>query len=230
LAQEAPTLEDLNAAIAPAVRRLGFQHFAAFDVLGGAGERRIKILNGSAHPGWLQRYDACSFAGRDAAMAEIAVSTEPFWRSELASRRSDLAAVDHDILVQARACGVHDSLFFPQHRAGGALGAVVFTATAEVDHTTCRRAAPLVAQQYGLLTRRLLARRPASSCPVRLSRRQLECLTWVRNGKTSSEIGRILNLSGRTVDAYVAGACERFGVRTRVQAVARALLEGLLPG
>ena len=55
-----------------------------------------------------------------------------------------------------------------------------------------------------------------------------ECLSWVARGKSSVDIGRILELSPRTVDEHVRGACRRFGVRTRVQAVARALELGLL--
>ena len=52
-----------------------------------------------------------------------------------------------------------------------------------------------------------------------LSPRQLQCLTWVQAGKSSSDIGVILGLSPRTVDDHIAAACERMGVRTRLQAV-----------
>jgi DNA-binding CsgD family transcriptional regulator len=50
-----------------------------------------------------------------------------------------------------------------------------------------------------------------------------ECLYWASQGKSSVDIGRILKLSPRTVDEHIRGACRRFGVRTRVQAVARAV-------
>lgn len=52
-----------------------------------------------------------------------------------------------------------------------------------------------------------------------LSARQLQCLSWVQAGKSSSDIGTILGLSPRTVDDHIAAACERMGVRTRLQAV-----------
>jgi DNA-binding CsgD family transcriptional regulator len=61
-----------------------------------------------------------------------------------------------------------------------------------------------------------------------LTARQVECLAWVRAGKSSTDIGTILGLSPRTVDAYIADACARLGVRTRMQAVIVATDKGLL--
>jgi DNA-binding CsgD family transcriptional regulator len=63
---------------------------------------------------------------------------------------------------------------------------------------------------------------------VMLSRRQAECLYWVQEGKSAVDIGVILGLSARTVEEYIAKACEKLGVRTRVQAVVRARRLGLL--
>ncbi len=58
--------------------------------------------------------------------------------------------------------------------------------------------------------------------------RQRECLYWASQGKSSVDIGRMLSLSSRTVDEHIRGACRTLGVRTRVQAVARALTLGLI--
>jgi DNA-binding CsgD family transcriptional regulator len=72
---------------------------------------------------------------------------------------------------------------------------------------------------------RLLTR---GSKDLSLSRRQAECLAWVELGKSSPEIAIILGLSARTVEAYIERACEKLGVRTRIQAVVRARRDGLL--
>ena len=61
-----------------------------------------------------------------------------------------------------------------------------------------------------------------------LTERQLECLDWIRRGKSSTDVGTILKISGRTVDYHVAEICRRLQVRTRVQAVAEALQRGWL--
>lgn len=58
--------------------------------------------------------------------------------------------------------------------------------------------------------------------------RQLECLLWVQAGKSSSDIGMILGISSRTVDDHLAEVCARLGVRTRIQAISKAIAIGLL--
>ncbi len=55
-----------------------------------------------------------------------------------------------------------------------------------------------------------------------LSPREIECLRWSAAGKSSEEIGIILNLSSHTVTAYLKTAIKKLGVTTRIQAVAAA--------
>lgn len=61
-----------------------------------------------------------------------------------------------------------------------------------------------------------------------LAPRQVECLRWVQEGKSSFAIGAILGISQHTVDDYIREACARLGVSTRIQAVSRAIGLGLL--
>lgn len=62
----------------------------------------------------------------------------------------------------------------------------------------------------------------------RLSPRERECLAWVSRGKSSSDIGAILGLSPRTVDSYLEKACGKLRVRTRIEAVAVSVRQGLI--
>lgn len=57
---------------------------------------------------------------------------------------------------------------------------------------------------------------------VRLTPRQLECLKWAGEGKSSVDIASILSISPATVDGHIADACRRLGVRTRIQAIVEA--------
>jgi predicted transcriptional regulator len=43
-------------------------------------------------------------------------------------------------------------------------------------------------------------------------------MAWVLEGKSSSDIAMILQLSPHSVDEYIKEACRRFGVRSRIQA------------
>lgn len=58
--------------------------------------------------------------------------------------------------------------------------------------------------------------------------RQLQCLAWVQEGKSATDIGGILGLSGRTVEKHIIKVCGHLGVKTRIQAVVRARELGLL--
>jgi len=57
---------------------------------------------------------------------------------------------------------------------------------------------------------------------ITLTPRQIECLSWVQEGKSSRDIGVILGVSHRIVERHVFRACQRLGVKTRLQAVIRA--------
>jgi DNA-binding response OmpR family regulator len=57
---------------------------------------------------------------------------------------------------------------------------------------------------------------------VALNDREVETLTWVARGKTSSEIAQILGLTKRTVDFHVDNARAKLGAATRTEAVIKA--------
>ncbi|KXU33839.1 hypothetical protein A0J57_04155 [Sphingobium sp. 22B] len=54
-----------------------------------------------------------------------------------------------------------------------------------------------------------------------LSRREVECLMFVGEGKTSKDIADMLSISKRTVDFHIENAMNKMGVISRSQAVSR---------
>lgn len=61
-----------------------------------------------------------------------------------------------------------------------------------------------------------------------VTQREVEVLTWVRDGKTNDEIAVILGLSMLTVKNHLRNAMKKLAVRTRGQAVAKAIALGFL--
>ncbi|MBT4933018.1 MAG: helix-turn-helix transcriptional regulator [Rhodospirillaceae bacterium] len=61
-----------------------------------------------------------------------------------------------------------------------------------------------------------------------LTSRQLECLTWSAAGKSSFEIGQILEISERGVNWHINNAKKALSSVSRIQAVARAVHLGLI--
>lgn len=66
-----------------------------------------------------------------------------------------------------------------------------------------------------------------SSGVAGLTARELDCLRWTAEGKTSGEIAMIIKLSEHTVNHYLIAASRKLDCVNRVQAVAKALRLGL---
>ncbi|WP_081629177.1 helix-turn-helix transcriptional regulator [Methylopila sp. M107] len=63
---------------------------------------------------------------------------------------------------------------------------------------------------------------------VGLSRREIECLKWMRDGKTNWEIGHILGISENTVQFHTRNLMRKLGVNSRLAAVINALKLGAI--
>ena len=61
-----------------------------------------------------------------------------------------------------------------------------------------------------------------------LSKREIECLKWVSQGKTAYETAAILNLSTRTVRYYLENVRHKLNVTTVTHAVAKAITSNLI--
>jgi DNA-binding CsgD family transcriptional regulator len=64
---------------------------------------------------------------------------------------------------------------------------------------------------------------PAELRPLGLTPREAEVLAWVARGRSDGEIGALLAISPRTVDKHLENTFRKLGVRSRAEAVARAL-------
>ena len=61
-----------------------------------------------------------------------------------------------------------------------------------------------------------------------LSRREIEVLTWVAEGKSSTVIGTLLGISARTVNFHVENAVRKLGAANRSQAAVFAAQRGVI--
>ena len=70
--------------------------------------------------------------------------------------------------------------------------------------------------------------RSESEPPIKLTKREVEVLTLVIEGKSSKEVAELLYVSKRTVDFHLANIYEKLQVNNRVQAFRRAVALGLI--
>lgn len=61
-----------------------------------------------------------------------------------------------------------------------------------------------------------------------LTERELECLLWIAEGKTSEEIAVILGISRNTINNYITSVMRKTGTRTRSEAIAHAVRHNLV--
>ena len=69
--------------------------------------------------------------------------------------------------------------------------------------------------------------RPTIGPEVMPSEKEIECIFWTANGKTSFEIAQILMLSEHTVNHYIASTCKKLGATNRAHAIVKAMKLGL---
>jgi LuxR family quorum sensing-dependent transcriptional regulator len=62
----------------------------------------------------------------------------------------------------------------------------------------------------------------------KLSGREREVLTWATQGKSAREIGEILRITKRTVDAHTQNAIRKLGATNRTHAVVVALRDQMI--
>ncbi|TKC92736.1 LuxR family transcriptional regulator [Trinickia terrae] len=78
------------------------------------------------------------------------------------------------------------------------------------------------------LMSRFLVPKLAPEASVVLTPREREVLCWTGEGKTSCEIGQILNISERTVNFHVNNVLLKLSATNKVQAVVKAIAMGLV--
>lgn len=91
---------------------------------------------------------------------------------------------------------------------------------------------PIDFEMLAAIIRSRLSRTPAGRPvppKVSLTEREIEALTWSAQGKSSTDIAVLMNVSERTVNFHITNAMRKLGVATRIQAAVRASIAGLIP-
>lgn len=63
---------------------------------------------------------------------------------------------------------------------------------------------------------------------MELTEREIECLYWIAEGKTSGEIAVILGISRNTINNYITSVMRKTATKTRSEAIAWAVRHGLV--
>ncbi len=138
------------------------------------------------------------------------------------------------IYAAARDFGLSDGITFPIHGPGVevAMLTLIFPEREEMserDWANLLGKGQLFAAYLHEASQRLLNEQKKPFLENKpLTEREKQCLLWAAAGKTSWEISQILHITERTVVFHMANAAEKMGAVNRRQAVAKAIMLGLI--
>jgi DNA-binding CsgD family transcriptional regulator len=129
--------------------------------------------------------------------------------------------------------GLRDGAAVPIHGAGGKVSILSFAAsTPGTDASAKLRYLEVLASQFHIAFTNLSQDGARTDQLVMLSERERDCLGWISQGKSSWDIGTILNISENTVNFHVKNAMRKLDTSSRTVAVIKAIRHGIidLPG
>jgi DNA-binding CsgD family transcriptional regulator len=152
--------------------------------------------------------------------------------SHLAPPAATSGATAGPLLRLARQHGIACALHLPLQVCGHLAATLVLASPRLVSDEArlpmFQHGMQLLAELHALCSPQLAGlRRPRPARPA-LTLRERECLHWVSLGKTSWEIGRLLDISEHTARFHLRNARDKLSASNRQQAVSRAIQLGYL--
>ena len=180
------------------------------------------VLASRLPPEWLALYVDKQFVHYDPSIRHCKRTTVPFaWHD--APYDPEREPRSAEVVQRATDFGLSKGTLVPVPSSAGCIGDVW------LGGCLSRRVLPAVhlMSLYAFYHLQQIKARPPIKCHL-LTARKREILTWVAAGKSSWEIGEILNISQRTVEWHIQQIMLELDVSSRAQAVALALREGAI--
>jgi DNA-binding CsgD family transcriptional regulator len=224
---------ELSDAIDRLTRQLGVSHWLYAIDLPLESDRPDQFTLGGYPEAWVRRYLDKDYLRVDPIVAHCHDHSTPLqwvdaWRGGTAVVHPQLQVV-RQMFGEAGEFGLAAGVSIPLHGPGVTWGLMSFAGDARAGAELAQRLPQLhLLAHFVHEAGRRFARAGAPVKVPSLTRRERECLFWASAGKTSWEIGQLLNISERTVIFHLQNAAQKFGVSGRQAAVARAVSMGLI--
>ena len=180
---------------------------------------------------WIERYNDQNYFFVDPILKAAWRNYFPF-RWDRLDRSTDLSRQQTEMFRDAESIGMNSGMTIPLHGPADGLSALSLASDmpwAEFDARWDElRADFFTIAAYTHEAIVAAATRPRHQPEVHLSSRELECLKWTSEGKTTWEISQILSLSEDTTRFYLREAARKFGVHSKHHAVVKAIGVGLI--
>lgn len=204
----------------------GLEKFCIMGLTGQTSQLCETFVVNNWNPGLVQAYDEYNLAERSCVWEKLRRSTVPFcWDIETLSkaRPKEEAKITNELFNDY---DMTEGIFIPIHRGRSDPLAICFSYHDKSPELLQIAELQFLTSHAGeTLYPKIIAKGETGRC---LSPREAECLKWTADGKTSSEIGKILSLSEHTVNHHLYGGMQKLDATNRIHAVAIAVRTGLL--
>jgi DNA-binding CsgD family transcriptional regulator len=174
-------------------------------------------------PGWESLYAEKRFNEVNFLPREVRRRSQPFAWSEVEL----MTPAEHDLARVLVDCGFPDGLAVPCHGPHGYV-AVVSLAFEGLDQLAPEERRAIEVASLVLHERMRALYTARADAPPSLSPRERDCMGFIAEGCSDSEIADRLGVGEATITTHVQSVRRKLGAKTRAQAVARCLIRNLL--
>ena len=224
----ANNLPSLAASFGRTAGHLGFSHYVISRLsrasFASNSEAALEMICANYPDQWVRHYQKNGYALVDPVHRTAFTRTAPYRWDDI----TDLNRVEQHLLDEAMDAGLVNGISVPIHEPMGRILLVNLSGPTSVrSGEQSLRLAYQIGMQFHFEFERLTKKLPV---PVlrELTERQRECLMWVARGKTSWEIGKLLDISRHTVDYHIDSAMKALNLTSRTSAAVRAAALGLI--
>lgn len=193
-----------------------------------AGKNSAPAVAHNFPASWIDYYFAHDYQTKDPVVLLAPEIERPFLWDSL-SERYKLDRAQVTLMHEASESGLKNGVGVPLHGPRGDVCLVTYAAgDGHPDPAVELPKLDVLAAQFHVAysaVGRSEFDRPAA---IVLSLRERECLQWVASGKSSWDIGMILNISENTVKFHIRNTLNKLDANTRILAVVKALRYGLI--
>lgn len=226
--QKCDNLESISSAMADYSRALGLPFFSYLLLKGGLPGEDVLLTNYDSE--WRQRYVEKSYKLHDPAAIVSRRSRLPFWWDQNSFLRPFQKAQQR-VFFEAREFRINAGYSVPVAGPGGDQAVFSLAATNNGDMVDAVRnnGPDLLVTALQAHDRVMSITCPEERAPApQLSARELECLKWTAEGKTSAGIGDKICVSSATVNYHLNNAIKKLGASNRHHAAILAMRKGLI--
>lgn len=219
----AASIERIGALLEAELAEEGFENLVFAETRDGA----LRELVWTNLPnGYAETYAKQDWGAIDPVLRRAMTTTRAFtWESII--QQTPLTTAQRDFFADCATLGVRAGVTVPLHGPAGRVDLLSFSMRAK-DPPPVPRLRHLHAVSLQAWLRRSDLAEPASAPSPTLSPRELECLKWLREGKSNWEISQILGITEKTVEFHIGNVMRKFHAESRLAAVMFALRAGIL--